>query len=136
MTPDPALAMQTRIKGIPEITALVQTRVYRIGSVPATPTYPYLIINAPISDNEEGSTNTTDNSAARIQVSAFASTDPAVEILSQLLKKKVPCHDVILPSGTDFIRVERIANAGASPDQNTDVPVYIRNRDFRITYAY
>lgn len=136
MMADPALALQTRIRGITEITALTGHRVYRTGSVPATPQMPYLIINALISDNEEGSTNTTDNSVARIQVSAFASTDPAVEALSQLLKKKVPCHDVILPAGTDFIRVERIANAGAVPDQNTDVPVYIRNRDFKISYAY
>jgi len=133
---DPALALQTRIRGLTDITALTGQRIYRTGSVPTNPTYPYLIINAPISDNEEGSTNTTDNSVARVQVSAFASTDPAAETLSQLLKKKVPCNDVILPAGTDFLRVERIANAGAVPDVNTDVPVYMRHRDFRIKYAY
>jgi len=132
---DPALALQTRIKGITEITAIVNQRIYRTGSVPTNPQMPYLIVNAPISDNEEGSTNTTNNSVARIQVDAFASTDPAVEAISQLLKKKVPCNDVILPAGTDFIRVERIANAGALPDQNTATPVFMRYRDFRIKYA-
>lgn len=133
---DPALAMQNRIKGITEITALVSTRVYRVGSVPATPIPPYLIINAPISDIDEGSTNTSDNSATRIQVSAFASTDPAVEAISQLLKKKVPCIDVILPAGTDFLRVSSIRDAGAVPDQNTDVPVYVRHRDFMVKFTY
>lgn len=133
---DPALAMQNRIKGITEITALVSTRVYRVGSVPATPIPPYLIINAPISDIDEGSTNTSDNSATRIQVSAFASTDPAVEAISQLLKKKVPCIDAILPAGTDFLRVSSIRDAGAVPDQNTDVPVYVRHRDFMVKFTY
>lgn len=136
MTPDPALVIQTRIKGLADITALTSTRVYLTGSVPTTPTYPYLLVNAPISDNEEGSTNTTDNSAARVQVSVFAKTDPAAEALSQLLKKKVPCNDVILPSGTDFMRITRIENAGATPDENTEAKVYMRHRDFRITYAY
>lgn len=133
---DPALAMQTRLKTLTDITTLTGTRIYRVGSVPPTPQMPYIIVNAPISDIDDGSTNTSDNSATRIQVSAFASTDPAVETISQLLKKKVPCNDTILQAGTDFLRVTRIKDGGAIADQNADVPVYIRHRDFLITYTY
>jgi len=136
MAADPIIALQTRIKGIPEITAIASTRIYRIGSVPASPTLPYLLLPGTISDIGDACTSTSDNGHARIQVSVFASTDVIAENLSQLLKKKVPCNDTILPAGTDFLRVTRIEDAGARPDVNADIPVYMRHRDFRILYAY
>ena len=133
--PDPLIAVQTLLKAIAEVTAIVETRVYRIGSIPTTPQKPYIIISS-VSDVPGITTNTSESDYMRVQCSCIAATDPAVEALSQILKKKLPCNDVILPAGTDFIRVIRIENAGATPDQDTDVPVYLRHRDFRILYTY
>ena len=136
MAADPIIAVQTRLKAIPEITALVSTRIYRIGSVPTSPTLPYILLPGMISDIGDACTSTSDNGHARVQVSVFASTDVIAESISQILKKKVPCTDTILPAGTDYLRVTRIEDAGAVPDVNTDIPVYMRHRDFRILYAY
>lgn len=133
---DPVLALQTRIKTLTDITAIVGTRIYRIGSVPTNPTRPYLLLPGTISDPDYGSTNTTDASVARVQVSVFADDDLVPEMISQLLKKKVPCTNAVLPAGTDFLRVTRIVNAGAEPDVNTDAKIYMRHRDFMIYYAY
>lgn len=135
MAPDPVLATIIRIKALTDVSALVSTRVYQTGSVPTNPTMPYIIVSD-ISDIGDANTNTSDAGHARVQCSCFASTDKGARDLSQTLKKKVPCNDVILPCGTDFLRVTRIEDAGHVPDQNTDVPVYMRHRDFRILYAY
>jgi len=133
---DPVIAMQTRIKGIAEISAIVGTRVYRIGDVPVSPTLPYIMLPGTISDIGDACTSSSDNGHARVQVSVFASTDPAAEALSQLLKKKVPCGLALLPAGTDYLRVTSIEDAGADPDVNAEAKVYMRHRDFRIAYAY
>lgn len=135
MTPDPVLAMATRLKALTDVTAITSTRIYQTGSVPVNPTAPYIIVSD-MSDIGDAGTNTTDAGNAVVQCSCFASTDKAVRDLSQTLKKKVPCNDVILPCGTDFLRVISINDAGHEPDVNTDVPVYIRHRHFRILYAY
>jgi len=135
--PDPVLALQTRIKGLTQITALVGTRVYRIGSVPPTPTLPYLLLPGAISDIGDACTSSSDNGHARVQVSVFASSDVTAEAISQALKKWVPCGLTILPAGTEYLRVTSIEDAGASPDVYAGAPIiYMRYRDFRIAYAY
>ena len=145
MSGDPVTALVTRIKGIPGITALVSTRVYRIGSTPTSPTLPYIQLPGTISDIGDACTSSSDNGHARVQVSVFASTDVMAEAISQVLKKEVPCEEpLILPAGADpisgvqqYLRVTSIEDAGASPDVNAAAPiVYMRNRDFRIAYAY
>ena len=135
--PDPVLALQTRIKGLTQITALVSTRVYRCDSVPATPQPPYLLLPGTISDIGDACTSSSDNGHARVQVSVFASSDLTAEAISQALKKWVPCGLLLLPSGaSDYLRVTSIEDDGASPDVNTDAKVYMRHRDFSIAYAY
>jgi len=135
--PDPVLALQTRIKGLTQVAALVGTRVYRCDSVPATPQLPYLLLPGTISDIGDACTSSSDNGHARVQVSVFASSDLTAEAISQALKKWVPCGLMLLPSGAaDYLRVTSIEDAGASPDVNTDAKVYMRHRDFRIAYAY
>lgn len=133
---DPVLALQTRIKSLTGISALVGTRVYRIGSVPTAPTLPYLLLPGTISDIGDACTSSSDNGHARVQVSVFAASDVSAEAISQALKKEVPCGLLLLQSGTDYLRVTSIEDAGAVPDMNTEAKVYIRNRDFRIAYAY
>ena len=136
MSGDPVLALQTRIKSLTGVSALVGARVYRIGSVPATPTLPYLLLPGTISDIGDACTSSSDNGHARVQVSVLAASDVSAEAISQALKKEVPCGLLLLQSGTDYLRVTSIEDAGAVPDMNTEAKVYIRNRDFRIAYAY
>jgi len=144
MPGNPIIAMVTRIKDIPEITAIVSTRVYKIDTVPTAPTLPYLLLPGTVSDIGDACTSSSDNSHARVQVSVFASSDTVAEYLSLLLKKKVPCEEpLILTAGLDpvsniqqYLLTSSIEDAGAIPDVNTEAKVYIRHRDFRIAYAY
>lgn len=136
MSGDPITALQTRIKGLSGVAALVGARVYRIGSVPTTPTLPYLLLPGTISDIGDACTSSSDNGHARVQVSVFAASDVTAEAISQVLKKEVPCGLELLLSGTEYLRVTSIEDAGAIPDVNTEAKVYMRHRDFRIAYAY
>ncbi len=133
---DPVLALQTRIQGLLKITALVGTRVYRIGSVPTSPQLPYLLLPGTISDIGDACTSSSNNGHARVQVSVFAADDVKAEAISQVLKKEVPCGLALLPADTEYLRVTSIEDAGATPDVNTEAKVYMRHRDFRIAYAY
>lgn len=134
MTPDPVLAVITRLKSLTPVTAIT-SRIYQTGSVPEVPTFPYIIVSE-VSDIGDARTTTSDAGHARVQCSCFAATDKAVRDLSQILKKQLPCNDVILTCGTDFLRTTQIVDAGHIPDQDVTIPVYIRHRDFMIYYTY
>ena len=81
MTPDPVLAVITRLKTLTPITAITSTRIYQTGSVPEVPTFPYIIVSD-VSDIGDARTNTSDAGHARVQCSCFAATDKAVRDLS------------------------------------------------------
>ena len=132
---DPVLAVITRMKSLADLTALVGTRIYRHGSFPTTVEVPYLIV-AEISDNGDAGTNTTDEAHMRVQCTCFAGTDREAGALSQLLKKQVPCVNADLLAGSTYVPVVSIEDAGATPDENAEIPLYMRHRDFRIHYAY
>lgn len=132
---DLVLAVVTRLKALTQVTALVSTRIYRKGSVPTNPTLPYIIIYE-IDDVPGPLSNTSDNGIARIQCSCFASTDREAAAISKTLKKRLPCNDTILTAGTDRIGITYLIDAGDVPDENTEIPLYMRHRDFRILYAY
>jgi hypothetical protein len=134
MTADPVLAVQTRLKALTDVIAVVGSRVYQTGSVPEVPTFPYIIVSD-ISDIDDERTNRSNAGHARVQCSMFASTDKAVRDLSQILKRELPCNDTILACGTDFLRVTTMDDMGHVPDQDVTIPVYIRHRDFRILYT-
>jgi hypothetical protein len=135
MTPDPVLAVITRLKALTDVAAIVSDRVYQLSSIPEVPTYPYIIVSD-ISDIGDARTNSTDAGHARVQCSCFAATDKAVRDLSQTLKSKLPCNDTILKCGADFLRVTTMDDYGHVPDQDATIPVYIRHRDFMILYTY
>jgi hypothetical protein len=137
VTPDPVLAIITRLKALTTVTAITGTRIYDVGSVPTNPTTPYIVV-ADISDIGDAPTNTSDAGHAVIQCSCFASTDKGARDLSQTLKKRVPGEDAILPCGTDFLRVTSIDDAGHTPDvsEGSPIQIWIRHRDFRIYYTY
>jgi hypothetical protein len=133
---DLVLAVTTRLNALTQITALVDTRIYRRDDIPETPTTPYIVVYE-IGDPPSGSNfNTNDSSLARVQCSCFASKDREAAAISKTLKKRLPCNDVILTAGTEQIRVTYLKDAGDIPDENAEIPLYMRHRDFRILYAY
>jgi len=143
MPANPLIAMQLYAKSIPEVTAIVSTRIYLPDSIPTNPQMPYCLIPGTTSDIGDACTSSSDNGHTRVQISMFASSDATVERLTQILKKKIPCGEKILSAGPDpdtnvpqFLRVSSIDDAGGRSDADYTAKIFTRHRDFLISCAY
>jgi hypothetical protein len=129
---DAVLAIITRLKADTAITAVVSAQVYRTGSVPTNPTFPYIIVSRVDTKRRHETHNRIRTAQARVQCTAFASTDMAADNLSELIADCLNMvTDTYLAPGVFVIS---IFDQGTTPDSNPDIPVYMYHRDFMITH--
>lgn len=129
---DVTMAAITRLKADTAIAAVVGAKVYRKGSVPTNPVAPYIIVSK-VDDNRPNLThNRIRIGKTRIQCSCFASTDPVSDNLSELIADCLNmATDTYMAPG---VFVVSIFDQGATPDENTAIPLYMYHRDFMITH--
>ena len=133
---DLLLAIITKLKADTAVTAVVGTKIYRRGSVPTNPTAPYIIVSR-VDNLRDTDTNTGRYAHARLQCSAFASTDSVVANVSELIANSLHrTANTYLVAGTEGVYVISVRDAGSTPDENTDIPLYMEHRDFMIHYDY
>lgn len=132
---DIVLAVITRLKADPAIITAVGTKVYR-RNLPANPTFPAITVTR-IDKIRDGDTNTGRYAHARIQCTAWASTDGVAENLAELIADCLHrTTNTILTAGTGTVYVVSVKDAGGVPDENTDIPLYMEHRDFTVHYDY
>jgi len=130
---DPDLAIIARLLADPAISKLVGTRVYRV-NLPPNPQWPSITVQG-ISDIEDGDTNTSKYAHTRVQCTAWAKNDVGASGLSKLIRASLHgLTNTTLPCGDDWVYFENCKDAGARPDANPAIPVYMWIRDFRIEY--
>jgi hypothetical protein len=134
---DVTLAIVSALKANTPITAIVGTRIYRKGSVPATIPGSSWIIVSKIPGIRDDDTNTGRRAHTRIQCSAFAPSDFAADTLSELiadcLHRK---QNTAMTAGASYVYVITVEDAGTATDENSDIPLYTYHRDFTIHYSY
>jgi len=132
---DITLAAITALKADPAVVPVVGTRVYR-KNLPANPTFPAIAVSK-VDDIRDSDSNTGRYGHVRIQCTSFATTDGVGDNLSELIGDAL--HGTVntfLTAGTDKVYVIGIEDAGVVPDVNTEIPLYLYHRDFRILYSY
>lgn len=133
--PDLVLAIQTRLKAEPAVTAITDMRIYRKGEVPATPGIPYIVV-AEISDIADDDTNTSGYAHARIQCTCFATSDRVASKLSKTVRNALHrITSTVLPAGTGNVYAVSIFDAGDGSDGNSETPLFMYYRDFAIEYS-
>ena len=135
---DIVLAVITRLKADPAVAGVVSTRVYR-HNLPANPAFPAITVTwiDKIRDNQKS--NTGRYADARIQCTAWASSDGVAEDLSDMIADSLNrTVNTALSTGTATpnVYVVSIFDNGGVPDENTDIPLYMEHRDFMIKYSY
>ena len=133
---DIVLAAITALKADPAVALVVGTRVYR-KNLPANPTFPAIAVSK-VDDIRDSDSNTGRSGHVRIQCTSFSKIgDGEADNLSELIGDAL--HGTVntfLTAGTDKVYVIGIEDAGVVPDVNTEIPLYLYHRDFRILYSY
>jgi hypothetical protein len=132
---DIVLAAITALKANAGVAAVVGTRVYR-KQLPTNPTFPAIVVSK-VDDIRDSDSNTGRYGHARIQCTAFASTEIVADNLSELIADCL--HKTVnttMTAGTSTVYVVEIGDAGTVPDVNTEIPLFLYHRDFRILYSY
>lgn len=135
---DIVLAVITRLKADPAVSGVVSTRVYR-RNLPANPTFPAITVTRIDKKRDNQKSNTGRYADARIQCTAWASSDGIAEDLSELIADSLNrTVNTALSTGTTTaaVYVVSIFDNGGVPDENTDIPLYMEHRDFMIKYSY
>jgi hypothetical protein len=136
MTADLVLATITRLKATSAVTAIVSTRIYRKDSIPKSPTLPYIVVSD-VSDIIDDDTSTDSFASARVRCSCLSSSDRIANQLSKTVRKTLHrTRSTVLSTGTDAVYVISIFDAGDTPDENTEIPLYTYHRDLAIRYSY
>ena len=130
MVKDITLSVITALKADPGVAGKVITRVYR-KTLPPNPTYPAIVVSK-VDDIRNIDTSTGDYSAARVQCTAFASSDGTADELSELVATAL--HRTV-NTFLSSLYVIAIEDAGTVPDVVTDISVYLYHRDFLIQYS-
>jgi len=135
--PDLVLAIITRLKANSAVTGVVSTRIYRKGSVPTTIVLPYIVVSD-ISDIVDDDTSTDSFASARVRCSCFSSVDRIGSQLSKIVRKALHrTRSTVLSTGTTSgVYVISIFDAGDTPDENTEIPLFTYHRDLAIRYSY
>lgn len=132
---DIVLAIQTRLKADTAITAIVGTRIYREGTVPTNPQFPYIIISFIDSKRLNLTHNRTRSAQTRIQCSMFSQgvgEDLQVSTISELVAECLnTVTDTYLSPGAFVIRID---DRGDIPDNNSTTKLWSRYRDFMIQH--
>ena len=131
---DIILAVITRLKA--DLVTVVGTRVYR-KNLPANPTFPAIAVSK-VDDIRDSDSSTGRYGHVRVQCTAFSKAgDGEADNLSELIADAL--HSTVntfLAAGTGIVYVVSIEDAGMVPDVNTEIPLYLYHRDFRIEYSY
>jgi hypothetical protein len=129
---DITLAVVTWLKADPAVSAIVGTRIYRKGSVPVSPTAPYIVVSKVDGNRPKTTHNRTGTGKTRVQTSTFAATDPVADNLSECIADSLNMvTDTYMPPGVFVIS---ISDQGAVPDDDPTVPLYMYHRDFMIKH--
>ena len=137
---DLTLAIVTALKANTALTTygspVIGTRIYRKGSVSTNPTIPYITVSR-VDSTRDDDTNTGHRAHSRIQCTGFETNDFKADTLSELIADALHrMQNATLAAGTSNVYVISVKDAGMSPDENTDIPLYWYNRDFMIHYSY
>lgn len=132
---DAALAVITILKAYAPITAITQTRIYRAGDIPGTPTKPFVAVVA-ITRNPEPETSSSTYRTDRIQCTSFETTETKAAILSDFIGDALAQDSIMITPPINGFSIAEIIDKQGIPD-NSDAKTtgeYRDNHDFMITY--
>ena len=133
---DIVLGIITRLKANTALATAVSTRIYRRGSVPKSPTVPYVLVST-IDSIRDIESSTVKYGHSRVQCSVFASTDLSSANISELIADSLHrLTNTTLNAGTGSVYVISVKDGGTTPDENSEIPVYMYHRDFMIIHSY